>query len=460
MKKLLPLLLVLGLLLSACGAGNGGGQAAGEPAAQTTAEESSARTNTETEPETETKTETEPLDHTVITFNGTEVEIRGGGARDEGGTVAISAAGTYEITGVSSGKALVVNTGDDPMDVTVILNNAHITCPNGPAIHVRQAKHFRLRLAEGSENSLTSGTEDMLQAPNPEASGAALYSEDDMDIEGEGSLKVYGYLNNAIGCKNDLDINSGSIAVLAANNGVRGNDSVQIKGGALSVSALGDGIKSSNEQKEGKGFVEILDGSIVMEVWGDGIQAATELRIEGGSLTVTTKGDGVENSSKALKAETLIRISGGSLSLNTQEDGVRCGTGNVEISGGSLDILSPADGISAGQKSSGQGDILVSGGELTISAGKQAMKARGSFAVTGGSIRALCGSEKQDAPTEGVCLRCLIAGSQGDAVQLSGLGSVEARQNYKCLLFASPELSSGQTVTVTNRIGSVEAEVK
>ena len=439
MKKLIPILLLLALLLTAC-------SQSGESTAETAADSSAAAEI--------------PSDHTVITFNGEDVSIRGGGARDTGSAVVISAAGAYEVTGVSSEKTLVVNTGDDPMDVTLILNNVQITSLSEPCIRVDQAGHFRLQLASGSQNKLIWGEESMLESPDTNAAGAALYSADDMDIEGEGALSVCGYLNNGIGCKNDLDINSGSIQVLAANNGVRGNDSVQIKGGTLVVKACGDGIKASNEEKEGKGFVEISDGSVDVETWGDGIQAATELRVTGGSLKIATKGDGQDGSSKALKAEKLVQISGGSLSLDAWEDGIRCGTGNVEISGGSLDILTPTDGISAGQKDSGLGDVRISGGELTISAGKQAVKARGAFSVAGGSVRALCGSEKQSAPAEGAYLLCLISGSQGDPVQLGSLGSVEARQSYKCLFLASPELSSGQTVTVTNRVGSVEATVK
>ena len=430
MKKLIPVLLLAALLLSAC-AGLGGGEG------------QSADT------------------HTVIAFDGSTVEIRGGGARDEGSAVVISAAGTYEVTGSNDGvKALVVDTGDDAMDVTLIFNNAQLTCLSGPALHVRQAKHFRLQLADGTENRLVSGTEDLLAAIDPEASGAALYSEDDMDIEGEGSLKVYGYLNNAIGCKNDLDINSGSIAVLAANNGVRGNDSVQMKGGSLSVSAWGDGIKSTATTKEGKGYVELKGGNVSVEAWGDGIQAATELRILDGNLTVVARGDGVEDSSKALKGESLVLLSGGQITLESQEAAVRCSTGNVEISGGSLSVCSLTEGVYAGDKNSAIGDILVSGGELSISAGKQALKARGSFTVTGGSIRALSGSEKQSAPTGSPSLLCAVSGAAGDDVQLGELGSVQARQSYKTLLLIDPSLSAGMKVTVSNRTGSVEATVK
>ena len=427
MKKLPPLLLLLTLLLSAC-AGLGG--AAGQ-------------------------------DHTVITFNGTEVTISGGGARDEGSAVVISAAGTYEVTGVGAGeKALVIDTGDDAMDVTLILNNADLTCLSGPAVHVRQAKHFRLQLAEGSQNRITSGTEELLQSLDPEASGAALYSEDDMDIEGEGSLVVSGYLNNGIGCKNDLDINSGSITVIAANHGVKGKHSVQVKGGSLSISAGGDGIKSETLDKEGKGFVEISGGSVSVEALGDGIQAATELRISGGTLSVGARGEDAQSSSRALKGESLVQISGGEISLESRQDGIRCVNGNVEISGGELSILSLTDGIRAGEKETGLGDISISGGSLSISAGKRAAEARGSFLVSGGSLFALCASDKQDAPALSPYLLCRLVGPEGDSVQVGELFSLSAGLSYKSVLVVSGELTSGQQIVVSNRQGSVNAEVK
>ena len=439
MKKLIPILLLLALLLTAC-------SQSGESTAETAADSSAAAEI--------------PSDHTVITFNGTEVSIRGGGARDTGSAVVISAAGVYEVTGVSSEKTLVVNTGDDPMDVTLILNNVQITSLSEPCIRVDQAGHFRLQLASGSQNKLIWGEESMLQSLDPNAAGAALYSADDMDIEGEGALTVCGYINNGIGCKKDLDINGGVITVTAANNGIKGNNSVQIKGGSISVSARGDGVKATVTDKEGKGFVEILDGTVTIEAWGDGVQAATELRISGGTLAVTAQGDGLETGSKALKAEQAVLISGGTLTLSSREDALRCSLGNVEISGGTLDILALDDGISAGQKGSGAGDVLLTGGTLQISAGKQAVQARGSFQAGDCTLFALCGSDKQAAPAGHASLLCMVSGPEGDTVTVGELGSLTARQSYKRLLCVTGELSAGTEIAVTNRNGTVNAVVR
>ena len=419
MKKLIPVFLLVALLLCAC-AGPAGTD--------------------------------EGPDHTVITFHDGSVDIQGGGARDTGSTVTISAAGTYEVTGSGNGdKPLVIDTGDDAMDVTVILNNAELICLSGPAIHVCQAKNFRLQLAAGSENVLVSGTEELLQTPDPNASGAALFSEDDMDIEGNGSLTVYGYINNGIACKNDLDLNSGTITVVAANNGVRGSDSVQIKGGTLTVTAQGDGIKSATDDKEGKGYVEIAGGNVIVEAWGDGIQAATELRVSGGAVQVTALGDGMEQSSKALKAEKDVVISGGNLVLNAQEDGIRSTTGNVILSGGSLEICALADGIKAGEKDSGLGDIRISGGETLIFAGKHGLKARGLFTMSAGRLTALCGSDKQAAPAEGVSSAlCKLEGVAGDRILIGQeSGGLEAKLDYRCLLYADGSLNPGESINVT-----------
>ena len=85
------------------------------------------------------------------------------------------------------------------MKVTLTLNNASITCLDAPAIMVEKADKLKLVLADGSENTVTSGVEGT--APAADASGAAIFSKDDLDIEGSGKLTVNGYINNGIASK-------------------------------------------------------------------------------------------------------------------------------------------------------------------------------------------------------------------------------------------------------------------
>ena len=266
MKRLISILLLAAVLLTltACGTTKAQTPAAEQPAEapETAAVEDSA---------------------TVIALGGSGADISGGGAKAQDGTVTISAVGIYTLSGKLEGQ-VVVDTGDDAMNVTLVLDGADISNSAGPALLIRQAKNLHLQLK--GENRLCSGTRADLAKYDGTASGAALFSEDDLDIEGEGSLEILGYLNNGITCKDDLDINSGTIAVTAANNGIRASESVEIKAGSITVSAGNDGVKTSSAKKEGKGYVDVSGGTLRIASSGDGISAASDLTLSGGSIFV------------------------------------------------------------------------------------------------------------------------------------------------------------------------------
>ena len=219
MRRLLPLFLCLVLLLSACGATavSGDGQ------------------------------------QTRIVLNGNSASVTGGGVKVSGSVISIGAAGSYIVSGTLDDGQLVVDTGDEAMDVWLTLDNASISNRGGAALYVKQAKNLYLSTLSGTKNRLVSGTEADMAAYDGTQDGAALFSEDDLKLSGEGELEILGYLNNGLTCKDDLDIEGGSLRVQAAGNGLRGSESVEIKGGAVAVIAGNDGIKSSSAKKAGKG---------------------------------------------------------------------------------------------------------------------------------------------------------------------------------------------------------------
>lgn len=380
---------------------------------------------------------------TEIKLSDSGIEITGGGAKAEGSTVTIGAVGNYSVSGTLSDGQIVVDTGDEAVKVTLILNGADITNLSGPAIHIRQAKDARIQLAQGSKNSVTSGEESGLNTYSADNSGAAIYAEDDLDMEGDGALTVRGYINNGIACKDDLDINSGNINVLAANNGIRGTKSVEIKGGDVAVTAANDGIKSTEADKPGKGYIRVSGGTLFVQAGGDGISAATELTIEGGNIGVQATGDPALVSSKAVKAGTTLTINGGSLAVSAADHAIRSGgelsinggditatswdgkaiaargditvtggelllsagadcietSGNVSISGGTLELSAGDDGIQAGETNSGAGNVTLSGGQVKISASGRSFNARGELILNGGELIALGGSAKEVVPS-------------------------------------------------------------
>ena len=125
---------------------------------------------------------------TKIELTGDGATFTGGGVAVNGSVVTISAAGEYYVSGTLDNGQIVINTGDEVMKVTLTLNNASVTCLDAPAIMVEKADKLKLVLADGSENTVTSGVEGT--APAADASGAAIFSKDDLDIEGSGKLTV------------------------------------------------------------------------------------------------------------------------------------------------------------------------------------------------------------------------------------------------------------------------------
>lgn len=425
MKKALALLLTLSiLLLAACG--TAGSQAKGGADAAPADEGASV----------------------VLTGDG--AQIRGGGVRAEGGAVTVGAVGEYRISGTLNEGQIVVDTGEDAMEVTLIFEGVSVTNPDGPALWIKQAKKVRLQLADGSNNLLVSGTEEDLASYDDTRSGAAVFAEDDLIVEGGGGLTIRGYRNNGVTCKDDLEIRGGSLDVLGANNGMRAAESITVSGGELRLVSGNDGLKTSSAEKEGKGFIEVTGGSLSVSSGGDAVDAVTELRISGGEIFAETRQDLVStHSRKGLKAAALVEISGGELTISADEDGIHC-DGTVRMSGGEMSIIA-STGIQAGIKGSGEGDILLSGGSLFVAAAKHGLKAEGSL-FANNELLALCGSEKQAEPLEGgqAWIRALVNGSAGDELRIGpGTGSVTAPLKFRLLLISSSELTQGEKTEVS-----------
>ncbi|MDR3209457.1 MAG: carbohydrate-binding domain-containing protein, partial [Oscillospiraceae bacterium] len=227
---------------------------------------------------------------TKITLNGASASIDGAGANADGSVVTISAAGTYVVSGtLADGQIAVAATNADT--VRLVLDGASVTNKRGAAIYASQCDKLIITLADGTENAVTDGGDGFAYADEAEQEpNAALFSKDDLTINGTGSLTVNAGFNNGIGTKDDLLIVSGSFNVTAANNGLRGNDSVTVLGGGFTIRADGDGIQSSNAEDAEKGVVELQGGTFTVTAANDGIQAANALVIFGGSFDITTGG--------------------------------------------------------------------------------------------------------------------------------------------------------------------------
>ena len=301
----------------------------------------------------------------------------------DGGAVLITAPGNYQIDGVLTEGEVVVESPEDGL-VRLILDGVDITHSDGAPLSVMEADDTEIFLFDGTTSVLRDGASYAFPDPEEDEPNAALFSKDDLVITGNGDLQVYAQYNDGITSKDDLVLmGSGHIQVEAADDGVRGKDSLEINNGTLTVESGGDGLKSDEDEDLEKGFIIISGGNVYVTAGGDGVQADNEVLVEGGLIHVTAGGGasanlGADDSAKGLKATNAVRVGGGRLLIDAADDGVHADY-NVEISGGAFQIATGDDGVHADEL------LRISGGDITVTESYEGLESA-EIQIEGGRI--------------------------------------------------------------------------
>jgi hypothetical protein len=320
-----------------------------------------------------------------ITLKGNSITIDGGGGVVDGSKIAITSAGTYGISGVLDDGQIIVKT-EDKQIVKLILFGVDITCSTSAPIYVYKAKKTVITLADGTKNYVTDGASYVFADSTSDEPNAAVFSKDDLTINGNGSLTVNANYNNGITSKDELKITGGNIVVNAVNDGIRGRDFIAVKDGAITVNAASDGMQSNNDEDSEKGFVYIEDGTLNITAGEDGIQAETRVVINGGNIAISSGGGSVNSSikigdrgnpwdnqsvgntpdsnsssgsAKGLKAGVDITIEGGNINIDSSDDSIHSND-SLTISGGNIILASGDDGMHSDVS------LEISGGDISI----------------------------------------------------------------------------------------------
>ena len=347
----------------------------------------------------------------TIQLNGTTATASSDSVQISGSTVIIKEEATYVICGSLSGM-LVVD-APDTAKLQIVLNGAEITSESSAALYILEADKVFVTLADGTENTLSNGGS--FVAIDDNSIDGALFSKQDLTLNGSGSLTVTSPVGHGIVCKDDLVFTGGSYVVHSASHGLDANDSVRIAAGDFAIDAGKDAIHCENTDDTAKGFVYISGGSIKAEAEGDGIAASAYMQIEDGSIDLLV-GGGSENGSKAqsdgfggfmggghgggrpgdmsesadssteetgtsmkgLKASSGLLISGGSFTINSADDAIHSDA-SLTINGGSFHIASGDDAIHA------EDTLTVTAGEIAISESYEGLEAL-HIEVQGGDI--------------------------------------------------------------------------
>ena len=255
------------------------------------------------------------------------------GVTVEDGTLTITKAGTYKLSGEYQGQIKVETADSDA--VRLVLDNANITNSSGAALNVVNADEVILYSASGTTNTISDGAD--YTATGEDDPDAVVYSKADLTIAGEGTLKVNGNHEDGIHTSDGLVIASGTLEVNAANTGIKGKDYVDILGGTINVTAQQDGIKSTNDTDEGQGWTRLSNGTVTVNAGDDGFKASRVVEISGGSLTVEQSDEGIE--------AQYINVSGGDVNVTSADDGMNASlkTSDSESTDSSANTSDTAD---------------------------------------------------------------------------------------------------------------------
>lgn len=403
-----------------------------------------------------TDTPSDNIDESSInwgSYNSSEITLTGESLK-------ITSGGTYTLTGAITDGMIEVETDKD---VKLILNGVTVTNSNGPALYVANADNVVIELAAGTTNTLTDSS---TYAGWDADVNAALFSHDDLVIQGDGTLIINGNYADGVVSKDDLKITGGTLEITAKDDGVRGRDSVYITGGDLSITSGGDAVKASNDSEVGKGWIKIDAGTLALAAGDDGLHAESSLEINGGTVNISKSYEGIEGAN--------ITINSGTISVVSSDDGLNAAGGNdssspnysryqssagnyaLTINGGTLSVNSQGDGLDS------NGPLTINGGTITVdgptNSGNGALDAEGSVTYNGGSLVAVGASGMAVAPgssSTGCSISVFFSSTSAAGTVLtvkdsSGSTVLEhtAAKSFQHATLSSDDFREGETYTI------------
>lgn len=413
-RSIFILFLILGILLTACtpaqpvqtDANGNPTTSSGEPAVEYTPVDTS-----ELFSDRDYETNYNPAQCTAITLQGSSAI--GNGVGINGSTVTITKEGAYLLSGSLTDGMVIVDT-DKETKVQLILNGASIHSETSAPIYIKQADKVFITLADGSSNTLSCG--ESYIAIDDNNIDSAIFSKDDLTLNGSGTLTVSSPAGHGIVSKDDLRITGGTYQITAAGHGLSGQDALSIADGSFTISCGKDGIHGENDEDATLGAVYIGSGNYNITSDGDGISATSTLYLVDGSYTLLCGGGsqyGEEHtddmfgggmggrpggmggrgygemtatatetdttvSAKGLKSTGPMTVIGGSYTINSADDAVHSNN-TLTVAGGSFQIATGDDGFHADEA------LSIGGGTITITESYEGLEGL-SITITDGDI--------------------------------------------------------------------------
>lgn len=395
-----------------------------------------------------------------INLNGVSASSSSRNVRIDGSEITIMGGGTYVLSGEISDGSIIVDSADDAV-VRLVLNGVNVTSSDFAALYVKQAEKVVLSSVEGTENIFTDGSAYNEKKLTDGAPDAAVYSADDMTINGNGTIIVNGNYRDGIKANDTLKITQGTVKVNGADDGINVNDYIAMSVVNVEINAAGDAVKCENESSD-KGFIALEKTDIKIVGGDDGVVASSSVYANGITAQLSVKGDAIYGGKDVV-------LDVNSVNITECTEGIE--GGYITINGGDFRIIAADDGINAlglssngGRPMMGRHDVeiteentylIINGGNIYMESSGDGVDSNGAAVMNGGHVEVYGPENSGNSSLDfeyGFVINggtLLAAGSSG----MAELPSENSEQN-SIVFYLDENYNSGSKISVCDADGN------
>ena len=352
--------------------------------------------------------------HGVVCKN--DLKVVGSAISVTAGSIGLKASDSVRI----GGGALAVTSGHDGIKVQNKAGDSFFYMENGTLTINSQYDGIDV----GTSGSEFTGYVKLLGGTADITSGGGSDNSKDSETSQKG-----------IKCDGDISLGDITLTVSGADDAIHSDGSVDIISGTISLSTSDDGITASD-------MLTVTNGKLTITKSYEALEAS-DITIDGGDISVTSTDDG-------------INAGGGSdSSSNEQEPGVDSSSGNITINGGRVYVNATGDGIDS------NGSIYITGGTVIVEgptdSGNGAIDKGDSAdcvaSITGGTVLAIGSTGMAVNFDSGSQCSALVSlsGQKGTKITVDDDSDFvfTTTKSFDCVVYSSPELSEGNTYSIT-----------
>ncbi len=402
------------------------------------------------------------------TVSGTGIQFSDGkitasstdGVEIDGTALTITASGTYVLSGSCADGSVTVEKGVG--GVTLVLNGLTLTSETTAPIVCGKGSEVTIEAAAGTENTLTDTESNNDETGNADAENAVIKCKDGSQVVlcGAGTLNVQANGKNGVKSGATTEDGEASLTIrdltlnidAPVNDAVNAEAPLDVESGTLTLSAGDDALHCDYTLNIG---AEGTDGpSVTITACYEGLEGAA-VNVFSGSISIRSTDDCINAANADLTGYSYeLNIFGGTITAHSDSGDGFDSNGDLTISGGTVLAAGGSGGM--GMSLAAAQPCVIFGGTMEMPGENMQNGQRGAGGQPNGK-EPPSGEERpdgEDRPAQGGFGGASLLTQDNSFTVANSDGAVlytgEAAYNASFVFFSSPDLSEGESYTLTS----------